>query len=282
MSMRPWPASWNSAEYGFIWMRIWRICDFGGRRPPVKPLMRSTASGPAIRRSASSSSSGSSGRDAISADVSTLPKPCPAEARSSGRTLHVLGAARQRELQLELVRAGAQGHVLLARLEAESWARALARPNGSPLEHDEAAASVAPSRTSSPASTETTAPGMAAPLGSSTSTRRLGCAAAAAGGVRRSRASLLLEVIRLQRRIERPLLDAPLLGGAALDLLLHAVGQQQAADRLPLGHEQPRVDQRRRGGRRRNGRARSLALAHLPHHLHARSLGLEREEKRAV
>ena len=70
MSTRGKPASWFSAEYGSKRKRISAICDFGGSRPPEKPLTRMTAPGPAMFASCSAISSSSSGRASIWSCVS--------------------------------------------------------------------------------------------------------------------------------------------------------------------------------------------------------------------
>ena len=66
--MPPWFWAANMSMRG---SRIERICDFGGRRPPVKPSTRSTDPGGDIALSTASISSGSSGSASICSRVST-------------------------------------------------------------------------------------------------------------------------------------------------------------------------------------------------------------------
>ena len=66
--MPPWFWAANMSMRGSL---IERICDFGGRRPPVNPSTRMTDPGGDIALSTASISSGSSGSASICSRVST-------------------------------------------------------------------------------------------------------------------------------------------------------------------------------------------------------------------
>ena len=72
--MPPWFWAANMSMRG---RRIDRICDFGGRRPPVNPSTRMTDPGGDIALSTASISSGSSGSASICSRVSTELKALP-------------------------------------------------------------------------------------------------------------------------------------------------------------------------------------------------------------
>ena len=82
--MPPWFWAANMSMRG---SRIDRICDFGGRRPPVKPSTRRTDPGGDMALSTASISSGSSGSASICSRVRTELKALPLG--SSSRTLPV-------------------------------------------------------------------------------------------------------------------------------------------------------------------------------------------------
>ena len=72
--MPPWFWAANMSMRG---SRIDRICDFGGRRPPVKPSTRRTDPGGDMALSTASISSGSSGSASICSRVRTELKALP-------------------------------------------------------------------------------------------------------------------------------------------------------------------------------------------------------------
>ena len=184
MSTNTMPPPWFSAANMSREKRIDRICDFGGSRPPRKPSTRIVAPGPAISFSTRSISSGSSGSASICDFDSTVLKRSlfgsDAAVAGSRPTETALVELLDREHDFSTCVAGAQPEIR----HADGLEAGEAHADAVPSRHEVLDAARIPAhrsrrrsaraaavRPSAPADL-TIAPGITAPLGSLTTTRR--------------------------------------------------------------------------------------------------------------